>query len=148
MEMLILASIRIFSPKTYLLIVLKSKNKIWQKWNLCGKFQAPLGLLLIWAIIFLHIYMIWTNLEIVQQFFFAKSKMKVGPVYENKCQLLYLGPHNAGRFWQKGACQSTQFRPLWNLKGVSFMKKLPTCVFGAPYFGTFGHMTVLPIRPE
>ena len=43
-----------------------------------------------------------TNLKIYQLFCYTKSELKGGLFNEKKCQLMYLGPYNGGRFGQMG----------------------------------------------
>ena len=79
---------------------------------------------------------------------YTKYKFTGGPFYEKNCQLMYLMPHFAGRFWKMGGLpigpESADLKNFHlfitqnqNLEGVCFMKKMPTLVFRGPYCGPF-----------
>ena len=42
------------------------------------------------------------QLKKISALFHTKSELKGGLFYEKNCQLMYLGPYNAGRFGQMG----------------------------------------------
>ena len=44
----------------------------------------------------------WADLKNFATFSHTKSELKGGLFYEKNCQLMYLGPYNAGRFGQMG----------------------------------------------
>ena len=72
---------------------------------MCGKYQAPLLLLLIWAIKYNDIYMISALRSVFVINFHIKFQFK-GVIFIN------LGPHIAGHLGQMGVCQLAPNGPI------------------------------------
>ena len=98
---------------------------------MCGKFQAPLRLLLIWGIIYILRYLKTPILifmkKIDNSLFGAPNCRPFGEIGG-----LPIGPKWTNlKIFQSYIVQN----PNW--KGVSLLKKMPTLVFWAPYCGPF-----------
>ena len=89
----------------------------------------------------------YNYLKILEQFLY-KILIQGGLFLEKNCQPIYLRPHFAGHFENRGVCQLAQNGPIkklfnfflhqtHNKKGVCLMKKLPTHIFGALQWGRF-----------